>query len=256
MTDDISRILKAWKYEPGELRVRQLTSEDGRDLIQIRTDLGIMQLEWSGRPDGAILHDQPSLLDHYRTQHLRHRASGSSEPFVLGREDCWALGQEAMQYYWRRISFFELKQYELAEQDAEHNLAILDLCGQFGEHEEDRQIGDQYRVFVTAHRIQARALKHLEEEDHAAALAVVRAGIAEVEEILRNIGDPEVMESCTELAFLRDWEQEIEDSRPRSPREQLRVDLKAAVEEEKFELAASLRDKLRELETGRAPGAR
>ena len=256
MTDDISRILKAWKYEPGELRVRKLTSEDGRDLIQIRTDLGIMQLEWSGRPDGAILHDQPSLLDHYRAQHLRHRASGSSEPFVLGREDCWALGQEAMQYYWRRISFFELKQYELAEQDAEHNLAILDLCGQFGEHEEDRQIGDQYRVFVTAHRIQARALKHLEEENHAAALAVVRTGIAEVEEILRNIGDPEVMESCTELAFLRDWEQEIEDSRPRSPKEQLRVDLKAAVEEEKFELAASLRDKLRELETGRAPGAR
>ena len=85
---------------------------------------------------------------------------------------------------------------------------------------------------------------------------MVRAGIAEVEEILRNIGDPEVMESCTELAFLRDWEQEIEDSRPRSPREQLRVDLKAAVEEEKFELAASLRDKLRELETGRAPGPR
>ena len=256
MSDDISRILKAWKYEPGELHVRKVTSEDGRDLIQIRMDLGIMQLEWSGRPDGAILHDQPSLLDHYRAEQQRHRAAGSSEPFVLGREDCWSLGQEAIQYYWRRISFFELKQYELAEQDADHNLGILDLCGEFGEHEEDRQLRDQYRVFVTAHRIQARALKHLDEEDHAGALAVIRAGVAEVEGILRDLADPEAMETCSELSFLRDWEQEVEDSRPRSRSEQLQVDLKAAVEEEKFELAASLRDRLREMETGRAPGAR
>lgn len=256
MTDDISRILKAWTYEPGELRVRKITSEDGRDLIQIRMDLGIMQLEWSGRPDGAIMHDQPSLLDHYRAERRRHRSSGSSEPFVLGREDCWALGQEAMQYYWRRISFFELKQYELAEQDAVHNLGILDLCGEFGEHEEDRQIRDQYRVFVTAHRIQARALKHLEKEDHGEALAVIRTGITEVEGILRNLGDPEAMETCTELVFLRDWEQEVESNRPRSRSEQLRVDLEAAVEEEEFELAASLRDRLKEMETGRARGPR
>ena len=256
MSDDITRILKAWKYEPGELRVRKVTSEDGRDLIQIRMDLGIMQLEWSGRPDGAILHDQPSLLDHYRAEHRRHRASGNSEPFVLGREDCWALGQEAMQYYWRRISFFELKQYELAEQDAEHNLGILDLCGEFGEHEEDRQMREQYRVFVTAHRIQARALKHLDQEDHAAALAVIRNGIAEVEGLLKSLGGPDAVETCTELTFLRDWEQEVEESRPRSQSEQLQVDLEAAVEEEKFELAASLRDRLREIETGRAGGPR
>jgi hypothetical protein len=251
MSDDISRILEAWEYEPGELRVRKITSDEGRSLIQIRMDLGIMQLEWSGRPDGDRPHDEPSLLDHFQAQHERHQVSGNGEPFTLPREDCWALGQEAMQYYWRRISFFELKEYELAEQDAVHNLGILDLCGEFGEHEEDRQISDQYRVFVTAHRIQARALKHLEDEEHGQALSVIRAGIVEVEGILKDQADPEALENCTELTFLRDWEQEVEDSRPRSQSEQLRVDLEAAVEEEKFELAASLRDKLREMESGR-----
>ena len=131
-----------------------------------------------------------------------------------------------------------------------HNLGILDLCGDHGEQEEDRQIADQYRVFVTAHRIQARALTHLESEEQVKALSVIHEGIVEVETILRDQDDPQAMETCTELTFLRDWEQEVEESRPRTEREQLRVDLEAAVEDEKFELAASLRDKLKEMDVG------
>ncbi len=250
MTDDISRILEAWEYEPGELRVRRIDGGHGRPLIQIRMDLGIMQLEWENRPDGVRPHEAASLLDHYRHQRDEHASAGELEPFTLSREDCWALGQEAMQYYWRRISFFELKEYKRAETDAVHNLGILDLCGDHGEQEEDRQIADQYRVFVTAHRIQARALTHLESEEHEPALDVIRAGISEVETILRDQGDPEALETCTELTFLRDWEQEVEDSRPRTEREQLSVDLEEAVEGEKFELAASLRDRLKEMDAG------
>ena len=249
-TDDISRILEAWEYEPGELRVRRIEGPHGRPLIQIRMDLGIMQLEWEDRPDGVRPHKVASLLEHYRRQSDEHVAVGEPQPFTLSREDCWALGQEAMQYYWRRISFFELKEYERAEADAVHNLGILDLCGDHGEQEEDRQIADQYRVFVTAHRIQARALTHLESEEHAKALSVIHEGIVEVETILRDQGDPEAMETCTELSFLRDWEQEVEESRPRTEREKLSVDLEAAVEDEKFELAASLRDKLKEMDVG------
>ncbi len=249
-TDDISRILESWQYEPGELRVRRIEGPHGRPLIQIRMDLGIMQLEWEDRPDGARPHKVASLLEHYRRQSDAHVADDEPQPFTLSREDCWALGQEAMQFYWRRISFFELKEYERAEADAVHNLGILDLCGDHGEQEEDRQIADQYRVFVTAHRIQARALTHLESEEHAKALGVIHDGIVEVETILRDQGDPEAMETCTELSFLRDWEQEVEESRPRTEREQMGVDLEAAVEEEKFELAALLRDRIKEMDAG------
>ena len=42
----------------------------------------------------------------------------------------------------------------------------------------------------------------------------------------------------------------MEDSRPRTEREQLSVDLEEAVEGEKFELAASLRDRLKEMDAG------
>ena len=69
MSDDIGRILGAWDYEAGELRVRTIDGEKGdgqkgERKIQIRIDLGIMQLTWSGRPDGTRPHDRESLLDH------------------------------------------------------------------------------------------------------------------------------------------------------------------------------------------------
>ena len=169
MSDDIGRILGAWDYEPGELRVRTIDGEKddgekGERKIQIRIDLGIMQLTWSGRPDGTRPHDRESLLDHYERARAQWEGEENEEAFTLSHQDCWALGQEAMQYYWRRISFFELKEYARAQEDAEHNLAILDMCQDYAEHDEDRQIADQYRVFVTSHRIQARALAALEHE--------------------------------------------------------------------------------------------
>ena len=94
------------------------------------------------------------------------------------------MSREAIQYYWRRISFFELKEYGRAEEDAEHNLGILDMCKQYAEHDEDRQISDQYRVFVTTHRIQARVLQLLQENEHAKALQEIRAGTGEIEQLL------------------------------------------------------------------------
>jgi protein-arginine kinase activator protein McsA len=103
-------------------------------------------------------------------------------------------------------------------------------------------------VFVTAHRIQARALRLLAEEDHGEALTVIRDGIAEVEQIIEGHGELEYMEESPELKFLNQWEKEVEESRPLSPREKLNVDLRAAVEQEKFELAASLRDRIRKME--------
>ena len=250
VSEDISRILENWDYQAGQLKVRAIEGHDTRKKIQIRMDLGLMQLEWSGRPDGAQPHDRTSLLDYFvekRRDHEKTNVNGT--PFSLSQEDCWALSQEAMQYYWRRISFFELKEYALAQADAEHNLGILDMCQDFAEHSEDRQIADQYRVFVTSHRIQARALEALEHEQHEQALQVINTGIAEIEDILVAQDELEAVEGdCPELKFLRDWEKEVEDNRPRSPQEKLLVDLQAAVEDEKFELAARLRDRLRDIE--------
>jgi hypothetical protein len=249
-SEDISRILEDWDYQPGQLKVRVIDGDDNGKKIQIRMDLGLMQLEWEGRPDGHRPEDRTSLLDYHRERHVDHEKTNiDGHPFTLSREECWSLSQEAMQYYWRRISFFELKEYARALADADHNLAILDMCQDFAEHDEDRQIADQYRVFVTSHRIQARALAALEQERHEHALQVITTGIAEIEDILVAQDELEGVDGdCPELKFLRDWEKEVQDTRPRTPQETLRVDLQAAVEDEKFELAARLRDRLRNIE--------
>ena len=252
MTQDITRLLAGWDYEPGELRVRKIDGDDGLPKIQIRMDLGLMQLEWEGRPDGTRPHDTDSLLTYFRRQQAEHEES-STELYRMTREECWALGQEALQYYWRRISFFELQEYRAAEVDADHNLEILDICEHHAEHEEDRQLADQYRVFVTSHRIQARALSLLDKDSTSDALVEIREGIETVEALLRDLGDPEAMDNSPELQYLRQWADEVEGKQPLSKVEQLRVDLKQAVEREQFERAASLRDELKDFDNQDQP---
>lgn len=247
MNKDLGPILEGWPFAQGELRVRKIDGEDGRPRIQIRMDMGLMQLEWSGRPDGTRPRDSVSLLDYFKAERRRCQHQDPTASLNLSRTDCWALGQEAMQYYWRRLSFFELKEYVRAEQDALHNLDILDLCQEYAEHPEDRQIAHQYRAFVTAHRIQAGVLSLLEQDNHQAALQQLRTGIGHLEEILLRQGGLEHPDSCQELNFLRQWELELEHSRPLSPEEKLSAELEYAVEQERFELAASLRDRLRVL---------
>ncbi len=50
---DISPVLKGWDYEPGTINVRKISGLDGSPKLQMRVDLGVLQMEMSGRPDGA-----------------------------------------------------------------------------------------------------------------------------------------------------------------------------------------------------------
>jgi excinuclease UvrABC helicase subunit UvrB len=92
-------------------------------------------------------------------------------------------------------------------------------------------------------------LAYLDEDGHKEAVEEIRQGIAEIEAFLEKIGQLGQLDDCPELLFLREWQSEVETSRPRSPRERLVAELQAAVEEDQFELAASLRDRLHLLET-------
>ena len=62
MSKDISAILGGWDYEADELQVRIVAGDDGRDKVQMRVDLGLIQLELSGRPDGTRPEGFDSLL--------------------------------------------------------------------------------------------------------------------------------------------------------------------------------------------------
>jgi hypothetical protein len=60
---DITPVLKGWDYEPGTINVRKVVGNDGIPKLQMRLDLGLFQMEMTGRPDGVRPHGHESLLD-------------------------------------------------------------------------------------------------------------------------------------------------------------------------------------------------
>ena len=76
LSKDITPILSGWDYDPDELQVRIVAGDDGRDKIQMRIDLGLIQMELAGRPDGAAPDGLESLLDDLEAQAARGRGRG------------------------------------------------------------------------------------------------------------------------------------------------------------------------------------
>ena len=84
MDRDISEILKSWDYQSNTLIIRKIEGDDGKEKIQIRIDLGILQMEAEGRPDGKIPHSAESLLEYYNSliEEFKKR-DGNAEKFIL-----------------------------------------------------------------------------------------------------------------------------------------------------------------------------
>ena len=115
MTDlDISHVLDDWVYEPGKAMVRKIIGKHDRELIQMRIDLGVLQMHAVGRPDGQRPHDMESLLDFHIEKLESHinEFDGDDSKYKLSEEECVALQQEAIQYHHRYICFFQLEAYE------------------------------------------------------------------------------------------------------------------------------------------------
>src|SRR6516164_5389851 len=76
---DIRRILEAWPYDPDK-DARLTQGEDGREILQVRTPVGLEQYELDGRPDGARPHGMESALEFYlqRLEDARPEAMRSS----------------------------------------------------------------------------------------------------------------------------------------------------------------------------------
>lgn len=251
MSDDISQVLAGWPYDDQEgLQVRRIQGRDGEPRIQLRIDLGILQLRLTGRPDGDRPHGCDSLLEHYRQEAEAYRRKhGWYEGFELDPQDCAALRQESLQYYHRRIACMALQDYPTSVADADHNLQILDLLKAFAQNREDWLTSEQYRAFIACHRIQAQALQHLLQEDVRAALLEVERGMRQVREIYAEQEQLEQFEESSELAVLEDLKRKLEARYQVTYRQRLQILLDDALRREDPDTASDLRAQLRELET-------
>ena len=91
MNLDIDKLLADWPYEPGQITVRLIEGDEGVPLIQVRLDLGLLQMHVVGRPDGQQPLGYGSFLEYQEARQdgaeLRPDADESPE-FHLNEDDC------------------------------------------------------------------------------------------------------------------------------------------------------------------------
>lgn len=224
--------------------VRRFKGRDGTDKIQLRLDLGIVQMNADGRPDGKQPHGHPTLLDFYTAKIAD--IPEPAEPFEVDEEGCTQLHLEAMQYHHRCLCQMELEDYAGVIRDAGRMLDILDFVNEFGAVEDQfwqRQIGPQAILM----RTRASGSKKLQDGDFDGALADIHEGIDEIHAFWKELGEENAEEQSDEIQSLETWLESIQTQRPLSQREKLELALGEAVEREDYEKAAYYRDMLRKL---------
>jgi hypothetical protein len=254
MNFDISHLLEAWDYQPGQVAVRKFKTKDGTEKIQLRVDLGLLQMNVAGRPDGKRPFGRESLFEHFqaRLEKQRRPRSGTGDTFVLKAEDCAKLQQEAIQYHHRYICLFQLEDYEAVIRDTDRNAAVFDFVDEYAESDELAWSLQQFRPQLLMMQIRARGMKALRNDKYADAIAVIERGLQELRVFYREHSRHDLVEQSGEINSLETWLQEVQLMRPLSERERLERALTEAVRQEDYEKAARVRDALRNLKTSQS----
>src|SRR6266478_1684173 len=243
MSLDLNDLLRDWPHEPGQLKVRKITGSDGREKHQLRIDLGLIQMETKGRPDGKAPHGCESLFEYHRQQ--ARRAQHKTENFTLDGEAVGDLQQEGIQYYHRYISFFQLGEFDAVIRDTQRNLEMFAFVEKHAENEELSEAVIQFTPYVLMMNTRARASIELERDDYPTAILKVEEGIERIRKFYEEQESPEAIENSPELGFLGEWLEEIRSKQPLSKLEKMEREMERAIEREAYERAAELRDAIR-----------
>jgi hypothetical protein len=250
MRRDLDDVLQGWPYdpEPGEILAREIRARDGRSVLQIRIELGVLQLEATGRPDGTRPHGFATYLDY-----LRHSAAGrgqapggKSPSWHMSAHQCTEADREFVQFYHRRVAWLALRRYDRAVRDADHTLALMDLVKRHGADGEYIGSHEQFRGLVIFHRTQAAAALALERRKPEEAIDAIREGselISSHEQGWWSENDHSESPNPSLLEQLRNFEAEVRKNF--AVGKTLREQLDEAVAREDYEQAARIRDRIR-----------
>ncbi|MBI2826525.1 MAG: UvrB/UvrC motif-containing protein [Planctomycetia bacterium] len=235
---DIDQILKGWKYEPGEVAARLIRAGDGRELLQMRIDMGVLQLEVDGRPDGERPEGAETYFDYLLSLSVRE-----GDTFRLDDEQCEEADREFVQFYQRRICWLALREFRRAMRDADHSLAFMDFVRSCSPNEDWTASHEQYRPFIIFHRTQAAALAELEDSGPEAAVEAVNEGLARIRQCyLEAEIDEERIEDDELTERLHELRESVREHYHLG--QTLAEQLADAVAAEEFERAARLRDEI------------
>ncbi len=255
MVHDLRQILDGWEYEPGKISVRKIIGQDGHEKIQTRVDLGLLQFEPLGRPDGRRPYGCDSMLTFFETRLQEYIArNGDDEGFVLLSEDCRDLRHEAHLFYQRYLSLFVLEEYEGVERDTERNLRLIDLCRLYAESEYDRTALESQWGYVMMMHTRAKVYQAMDAERYDTALSLIEYGRERLIEWEANEERGEGESSAAELEVLDSLREELLEQIPANTPPRLESELNEALTCEDYERAAELRDKLSALRSDQQAG--
>jgi hypothetical protein len=234
---DIDAVLRQWPFKPGVIAARSVRVADGREVLQMRIEMGLIQMETVGRPDG----EHPGGMDTC-LEWLHNLAHSQGEGFVLSEPQCVEIDREFLQYYQRRICCLVLRKFAQALADADYSLSLMDFAAA---HAPDPQWGlshEQYRPFVFFHRIQAAAMVSLEDSGAEAAIETINRGLDDMRAVFVKFGVEEQFEEDELVKQLGAMKESL--------REEYHVgktlgeQLSDAVASEEYERAARIRDEI------------
>ena len=243
---DLRDLLASWPYDPDH-EARIVRGRDGREILQVRTPLGIEQFELDGRPDGLHPHGAESALAHHRQRYDWAKADGRDAGFKLSAGDCAELFNEGTLYYYRYLRLFQLRDWPRTLRDTGRNLQAFDFVRRHAARDEDRSYLEKWRPYLVRMNGAAAALQELEQGAHDRALECVNAAVQQIESLEDLDDETFQFERQRSLLALRELSEQIGQTRPVSRLELLERQLRRAVESQEFERAAELRDRIRGL---------
>jgi len=243
MSLDLNDLLRDWPHEPGTIKVRKILGADGKEKLQLRIDLGVIQMETQGRPDGHEPHNCESLLEWH--QRRAERAAKKTDTFTLTPDEIGELQQEGIQYYHRYISLFQLSDYLGVIRDTQRNLDMFAFVAKHAASEELSWSVEQFTPYVRMMNTRAKASIAIEREDFVEAVKLIEKGMDRIRAFYGETGNLEAESQSPELAFLLEWLEEVRAKQPLTKLEKMQREMDKAIAAEAYERAAELRDQIR-----------
>jgi len=243
MSLDLNTILKDWPHENGNVKVRKIAGLDGREKLQLRVDLGVLQMEMTGRPDGQRPHNCESLLEYHQRRAVR--AAEKGEDYELTPEECAELQQEGIQYYHRYLSLFQINDFAGVVRDTQRNLDLFTFVTEHTDRDELSWSLQQFRPYVLMMNTRAKASILLAQGKFGEAMSEIERGRDAIAEFFQHSNFPELVSKSSEIAFLDEWLEEVKAKRPLSKLEIMQREMETAIGKERYERAAELRDAIK-----------
>jgi hypothetical protein len=238
MSFDLTSFLCEFQFEAGRINARLARANDGRQLVQVRVELGVLQMECDGRPDGL-----ESVLPRAEAE---VRSASAARGAGLSPTTAAQIRLEMVQLQQRAVAFLAVGDPSRALRDAD---AVLHGTGMIIEHgvDADREWaeGARFSVVVLRTRCAAAALAASGRQREAG--AAIESGLRMLREAAERISIGEHFDTLSDVTALRALRDTLVPQLPPAQRSELEARLRAAVLAENFELAAILRDELRML---------